>query len=194
MIKSNPTPCTDWAQKLAARHPDDLSPSDRIALKEHLALCRACSEVHSAYQTMEAGIRSLLISKPTPVLSYQLAQLERETAPNPEFSLQSLISLVLSAFSSLMITICWSRFYQKLHTWVLIALALFPQKIAYVSSGSRHTYAIRADNGFTLWQQERYQKHGLVSTVPVRLSGMCFVGAGTAYVSALDFCRYTAQA
>jgi anti-sigma factor RsiW len=194
VIKSNPTPCTDWVQKLSARHPDDLSPSDRIALHEHLASCRACTEVHTSYQTMEAGIRSLLSSKPVPVSSHQFLQLERKAAPVSGFSLPGIISLVLSAFSSLLIKISWSRLYQELHTWVLIAFAHFPQRVAYMSSNSHHTYAIRSGSGFILWQQERYYQHDLISTAPVRWSGMCYIGAGIAYVSALDFCRYTARA
>jgi hypothetical protein len=194
VIKSTPTPCTDWVQKLSARHPDDLSPSDQIALHEHLALCRACTEVHTAYQSMEAGIRSLLISNPTPVLAYQLPQRESKAAPESGYTLTTIISFVLSAISSLLITISWSRFYQQLHTWVLIAFAHFPQRVAYISSNSHHTYAIRSNSGFMLWKQARYQQHDLVPTAPVRWSGMCYMGSGVGYVSALDFCRYTARA
>lgn len=194
MIKSNPTPCIDWAQKLSARHPDDLSPSDRIALHEHLALCRTCEEVHTAYNTMEAGIRSLLSTKPTPVRPGHLARLERKPAPASDFSLPGLITLALSAFSSLLIKISWSRFYQVLHTWMLIILAHFPQRVAYMSSNRHQRYAIRSGSGFVLWQQESYHQYDLVSTSPVRWNGMCYIGAGIAYVSALDFCRYTARA
>lgn len=194
MIKSNPTPCTDWVQKLSARHPDDLSPSDRIALHEHLASCRACTEVHTAYQTMEAGIRSLLISNPTPVLAYHLPQRERKAAPESGCSLPGIFTVILSAISSLLIKISWSRFYQQLYTWVFLALAHFPQRVAYISSNSHHTYAIRSHSGFMLWKQERYHQHDLVPTAPVRWSGMCYIGSGIGYVSALDFCRYTARA
>ncbi len=190
----NPTPCSDWVQKLSARHPDDLSPSERIALNEHLALCQACSKVHSAYQKMEAGIRSLLMSNPEPMLSYQHSQLERKPTLESGISLPGLITLVLSAFSSLFIMISWSSFYHKLHTCMLTALALFPQKVAYVSSNSHYTYAIRSDSGFILWQQNRYQRHNLVCTAPIRWSGVGYIGAGISYVSALDFCRYTARA
>ena len=168
----NPTPCSDWVQKLSARHPDDLSPSDRIALTEHLALCQACSKVHTAYQTMEAGIRSLLMSKPEPMLSYQLSQLERMPALESGLTLPGLITLLLSVFSSLFIAISWSSFWQKLHTWVLIVIAHYPQKVTYVNSNNYHTFAIRSDSGFFLWQQERYQNHDIISTLPTRWSGM----------------------
>jgi hypothetical protein len=193
MIKSNLTPCTNWVQKLSARHPDDLSFSDRIALNEHLALCRACSEVHTAYHTMEAGIRSLLTSKPTPVLSYHLPQLDRKVISRSALSLPDIISFIVSVFSSLFITISLSNIYQKLHAWFVTTLPHFSHKIAYVSANSHYTYAIRSDSGFILWQQKRYQKHNLGLSVPVRLSGISCIGGGIAFASALDFCKYTAQ-
>ncbi len=189
----NPTPCSDWVQKLSARHPDDLSLSDRIALNEHLALCQACSETHAAYKTMEAAIRSLPMSKPVPVFSYQHSQLERKVVFRSALSLPDIISFVLSLFSSLFITISWSSFYQKLHTWFFTTPSLFSHKIAYVSANSHYTYARRSDSGFILWQQKRYQKHNLGLSVPIRLSGISYIGGGIAYASALDFCRYTAQ-
>jgi hypothetical protein len=172
MIKSNPMPCTNWVQKLSARHPGDLSPSDRIALNEHLALCQACSETHAAYKTMEAAIRSLPMSKPMPVLSYQHSQLERKPALESGLTLPGPITLVLSMFSSLFITISWSSFYQKLHTWVLIVIANYPRKVTYVNSNNYHTFAIRSDSGFFLWQHERYQNHDIISTLPMHWSGM----------------------
>lgn len=172
MVKSNLMPCTNWVQKLSARHPDDLSPSDRIALTEHLALCQSCSKVHTAYQTMEAGIRSLLMSKPEPMLSYQHSQLERKPALKSGLTFPGLITLVLSVFSSLFITISWSSFYQKLHTWMLIVIAHYSRKVTYVNSNNYHTFAIRSDSGFFLWQQERYQNHDTISTLPIGWSGM----------------------
>jgi hypothetical protein len=194
MIKSNLLPCTDWVQKLAARNLDDLSISERSALNEHLALCRACNEVHTAYQTLEKSFLNLLSSKPAPVFSLQLPRLESKAVPKLEPSLQNLITLLLSAFSSLFMKISWSQLYQKLHTWVLIALAHFPRQIAYVSSNSHYSYAIRSDSGFILWQQKRYNGHNLVSTVPIRWNGISYAGAGIAYVGALDFCKYAVQA
>jgi hypothetical protein len=193
MIQSNLMPCTDWVQKLSARHPDDLSLSDRIALNEHLALCQACSETHAAYKTMEAAIRSLPMSKPMPVFSYQHSRLERIGVFRSALSLPDIISFVVSVFSSLFITISWSSFYQKLHSWFVTTPSLLSHKIAYVSASSHYTYAMRSDSGFILWQQKRYQKHNLGLSVPIRLGGMSFIGGGIAYASALDFCRYTAQ-
>jgi hypothetical protein len=186
-------PCTDWVQKLAARHPDDLSASDRIALNEHLALCQACSEVHAAYKKMEAAIHSLPMSKPVPVFSYQHSRLERNGVFRSELSLPDMISLAFSVISSLFITSSLSNIYQKLHTWFVTTSSFLSHQIAYVSSNSHYTYAMRSDSGFILWQQKRFQKRNLGLSVPVRLSGISYIGGGIAYVSALDFCRYTAQ-
>ena len=189
----NPTPCSDWVHKLSARHPDDLSPSDRIALKEHLALCQACCEVHAAYKTMDIAIRSLPLCKPVPAFSYQHSDLERNEAFRSGLSLTDFISFVLSMFSSLLITINLSTIYQKIHISFVTTPSLFSNKIAYVSANSLYTYAMRSDSGFILWQQKRYQKYNSGLTVPVRLGGMSSIGGGIAYASALDFCRYTAQ-
>ena len=190
----NPTPCSDWVQKLSARHSDDLTPSERIALKEHLAMCKACCEVHIAYQKMEAGIRSLLVCKPVPFLSQPRPQVARKTRPRSEFFLPDIISFLSSMFTSLFISISLSNIYLKLHCWLLAIPSLFSHKIAYVHSNSHYMYAMRSDSGFILWQQKRYQRHNQLYTVPVRMCGMNYIGGGTAYVIALDFCRYTARA
>ncbi len=189
----NPTPCSNWVQKLAARHPDDLSVSDRIALNEHLALCQACCEVHAAYKTMEAAIRNLPMCKPVPVFSYQHSQHERKVIFRSALSLPEIISFVLSVLISSLSTNSLSKIYQKLHILFVTTLSLFSHKIAFVSASSLYTYAMRSDSGFILWQQKRYQKYPLGLSVPVRLSGSCCAGGGIAYASALDFCRYTAQ-
>jgi hypothetical protein len=168
----NPTPCSDWVQKLSARHPDDLSPSDRFALNDHLALCRACTEVHTAYKTMEAAIRSLPMSKPVPVFSYQHSQLERKVALKSRLALPGLFTLVLSVISSFFIKISWSSFYQKLHTRVLLVIAYYPRRVTYVNSNNYHTFAIRSDSGYFLWKQESFQNDSVISTLPIHWSEM----------------------
>jgi len=190
----NLTPCSDWAQKLSARHSDDLSPSERIALKEHLAMCKACYEVHMVYQTMDAGIRNLLVCNPVPFLSQQRPQLASNVNPGSDFLLPDILSFLSSIFTSFIIGISLSRIYWKLHYWFSIFPSLFSNRIDYVNSSSHNLYAIRSDSGFILWQQKSYHRHNLLYIVPVRMIGMNYVGGGTAYVSALDFCRYTARA
>jgi hypothetical protein len=163
----NPTPCSDWVQKLSARHLDDLSLSDRNALNEHLALCQACCEVHAAYKTLEAVIRNLPMSKPVPALSYQHSRQERSA-----LSLTDIISYVLFVFYSIFIKISWSSFYQKLHTWVLIVITYSPRRVTYVNSNNYQTLAIRSDSGFFLWQHESFQNHSVISTLPIHWSKM----------------------
>jgi hypothetical protein len=193
VIKSKLTPCTDWAQKLSARHPDDLKPSDYLALNEHLACCQACTEVYAAYQMMEIGIRSLIVNSPAIARSFRQSQFAKKESLKSRISLPDPITLILSVFSSLFLMISWSSVFQMVYTMVLTVLAHFPQKIAYFSSNSCYTYAIRSDSGFIVWQQKRYRQHSLCST-PIRWSGIGFIGVGISYVSALDFCRYTASA
>ncbi len=190
----NSTPCSDWVLKLSARHADDLSPTERIALKEHLTMCKTCCEVHNAYQTMDAGIRSLLVCKPVPLLSQQHSQIESKTIPGSEIYLPNIISFLSSIFASLFLSISLSYIYLKLHSWFSAIPSYFSHKITYVHSNSHHLYAVRSESGFILWQQKRYQRHNLLNTVPVRMSGMNYIGGGTAYACAIDFCRYTARA
>jgi hypothetical protein len=166
----NPTPCSDWVLKLSARHPDDLSSYDHIALAEHLEICQACSEVYAAYQTMEVGIRSLLANKTDSIITYQHMQPDRKPALESGHTLTGLITLLFSAFSSVLITISWSSFCHKLHTWILICIAHYPRKVTYVHSNHYHTFAIRSDSGLFLWQQKRFQKHNLLHTIPVRIA------------------------
>ena len=168
----NPTPCSDWVQKLSARHPDDLSPSDRFALNEHLALCRACTEAHTAYKTMEAAIRSLPMSEPLPFFSYQHPRLERTVELKSRLALPALFTLVLSVFSSFFIKISWSSFYQTLHTRLLLVIAYNPRSVTYVNANSFHTFALQSDSGYFLWEQERYQNDGIISTLPMHWSKM----------------------
>jgi hypothetical protein len=194
MIDSTAIPCTDWVQKLSARHQEDLSLAEREALNEHLASCRACNEVYAAYKSLETGIRSLTIATSIPEFSYSSIQSKRKI---PEFapvlSLQSLCLMILATLSSFCLSISRTPVYQKVHTWMLIALASFPRRIAYVNSGNRFVYAMRTDSGYCLWRQKRYQKHELISNSSIRCSGVSYIGIGIAQAAFLDFCRYAVQ-
>ncbi|MDQ2887975.1 MAG: zf-HC2 domain-containing protein [Chloroflexota bacterium] len=61
-----PTPCPLWEEKLAALHPDDLSPLERKALKEHILSCPACEAVLADYYKMHALIRKAFIPQRPP--------------------------------------------------------------------------------------------------------------------------------
>lgn len=54
-----PQPCPQWAARLAARHPDDLTPDEQRALRRHVATCPACAAVLAEYDAMDAGILAL---------------------------------------------------------------------------------------------------------------------------------------
>lgn len=188
-------PCTDWAQKLAARRPDDLSLSDRRALHDHLALCGACNEVYAAYQALEASICSVTMKRPTPEFSYEPFQSLRKPSANAAtLSLQNLLLLLLTTLSSFYVKISWSPLFHTLHTWMLLTISRIPRRVAYASSDNRFLYAMRTDSGYFLWKHKRFRRSELVSNSPIRSSGMLFTGSGTALAAALDFCKYAVQA
>jgi hypothetical protein len=195
MLESIPMPCTDWAQRLAARHQDDLSPADHAALKQHLVCCQACAKVHAAYHAMEVSICSFPGIRPLPGLSYQLSQPMRKVAARKAGpSLRLLVTMGLATLCALFSRISWSKFYQNLQTWILIALTRFPRKIMYVSTDSHYLYAMRSDSGYFLWRQKRFMRYELVSSLPIRCGGMLYAGSGVALASALDFCEYAVRA
>lgn len=67
-------PCAAWAEKLAAKHPDDLSQTEWAELEDHLAHCPACAAVRAEYRLMDERIRdyparqALLNPPPPPLL------------------------------------------------------------------------------------------------------------------------------
>src|SRR5260221_11612608 len=75
--QSLPVPCTAWANRLAALHPNDLTPDEQTAVKNHLASCPACAAVYAAYQEVDARILSLPAVQPS---LQQIARLEASIA------------------------------------------------------------------------------------------------------------------
>mgnify|MGYP001247401726 CR=1 FL=1 len=71
MNKTTVKPCAEWADRLAARHPDDLSPADAAALRQHLQTCTACASVYRSYALMESAIRALPVGEPLAALPQQ---------------------------------------------------------------------------------------------------------------------------
>jgi len=80
------TPCVEWQEKLAATHPDDLSPSHREALERHVASCPACAAVRAEYQAIDALLLGEEDIEPLPVLSTQLLQPRKGPAHVPRMS------------------------------------------------------------------------------------------------------------
>lgn len=66
-----PRPCPQWAARLAARHPDDLTPDEQRALRRHAATCPSCAAVLTEYDAMDAGILALPAVEPLPFASVE---------------------------------------------------------------------------------------------------------------------------
>lgn len=75
-------PCTEWAERLAARHPADISPADRIALNNHIASCESCAAVQAAYRAMEINVRALPTTSLPGLPHESLRQRERLVMPS----------------------------------------------------------------------------------------------------------------
>lgn len=194
MNVSSHTPCSDWAQKLAARHVDDLTPSERIALKEHLGMCGVCNEAYMAYQTMENNLRSLLSYDIAPQISLPSSQEGNSSIQSSELILPDILTLLATLFVTLYSGLCLSKISLKFQSWFILIPALFFHKITYATSSSHYFYAIRSESGYMIWEQNRYQAHDTRCTVPMRMIGINCFSWGTALLSTMDFCKYTARA
>src|SRR5437764_1043 len=75
-------PCTEWSERLAARHPEDISPADRIALNNHIASCESCAAVHAAYRAMEINVRALPATSLPGLPHERLRQREKSVMPS----------------------------------------------------------------------------------------------------------------
>lgn len=73
-----PVPCREWMDKLAAAHSDDLSPSERDALNQHVATCDVCATVRDEYRSMDALILELPVVAPLPVSLIASERLEED--------------------------------------------------------------------------------------------------------------------
>lgn len=60
-------PCAAWAEKLAATHPDDLSPTEQAALEAHVAECPACAAVRAEYRLMDVRILEFPANESQPI-------------------------------------------------------------------------------------------------------------------------------
>lgn len=71
-------PCSFWAEKLAAGHPDDLSLIEQLALQTHLASCPACSAVRAEYEAFWCELERLPAIEPRPGLPARLLEIWQE--------------------------------------------------------------------------------------------------------------------
>ena len=61
-------PCAAWTEKLAARHPGDLSTDECAGLNAHIAVCPACAAVSAEYLLIDALILAYPSGGTLPVL------------------------------------------------------------------------------------------------------------------------------
>lgn len=78
MKSTVPRSCNAWATRLAAAHPDDLTPTERADLEAHLASCPACSALAARYAQMDARLLHSPAPDPLPELPAKLLALWAE--------------------------------------------------------------------------------------------------------------------
>jgi len=201
--QSLPVPCTAWANRLAALHPNDLTPDEQTAVKNHLASCPACAAVYAAYQEVDARILSLPAVQPS---LQQIARLDASIADQtqhnprrkPPIIVQERPALPARAPTRL------ARLERRasLLAAVLIVIALAGSAFALFSS--RHTsnstgaktsgtvyavsstgtvYAVDAGSGKTIWSTPLHTK---ASEQFLISGGKIFLGSSDYYLYALQ--------
>jgi hypothetical protein len=84
-----PTPCSDWREKLAATHPDDLTPVAYRLLQAHIASCALCSAISADYEIIGTAISQLPGVDPIPEPSPALLKLLNASAYHADNTLVS---------------------------------------------------------------------------------------------------------
>jgi D-sedoheptulose 7-phosphate isomerase len=85
----NQKPCTEWAEKIAAGHLEDLSAFDRAALETHLKSCAACAKALIDYEAIASRVRAVAREEPLPPLPSGLLRLRDEIAERYDADKQS---------------------------------------------------------------------------------------------------------
>lgn len=210
--QSLPVPCAAWANRLAALHPADLAPDEKAALKKHIAGCSDCAAVYTAYQEVDALIKSLPVVQPFP---QRVAQLERmiadQTHDHPRWKPASNTRehRPLPARASTQLARRVSLLAAVLIVMVLVAsaFALFSahhntsistgkQGIIYSVSGNAPgystVYALDAATGQTIWSTPL---HMLSNGRPLHVGKTIFlslmhVSGSTIFLSSSDYYLY----
>lgn len=73
--------CKNWGEKIAARHPEDLSSAERAALHQHLLECSQCARAYEAFNRLEARIHELPQAASLPSLLPKLQAIQQDPAP-----------------------------------------------------------------------------------------------------------------
>jgi FOG: WD40-like repeat len=87
-------PCSQWEEKLAALHTDDLLPSEKAELYMHLATCNACKETLYAYRQQHDLISQLSINNPPVDLPVKLLEIKAACTAHPEEAYQASIHAI----------------------------------------------------------------------------------------------------
>src|SRR5258708_4541368 len=202
--QSLPVPCTAWANRLAALHPNDLTPDEQTAVKNHIASCPACAAVYAAYQEVDARILSLPAGRPS---LHKIARRDASFADQPQNNprrkppavVQERPALPARAPTRL------ARLERRasLLAAVLIVIALAGSAFAlfssrhisnstganasgtfYAVSSSGTVYAVDAGSGKTIWSTPLHTK----------ASEQLLSSGGKNFLGSRDFCLYALQA
>ena len=71
-------PCPEWAEKLAALHPVDLTSAEQDELSVHLASCSSCAQAYKDYKHLASLVRDLATAEAPPELLPGLPELPDE--------------------------------------------------------------------------------------------------------------------
>ncbi len=201
--QSLPVPCTAWANRLAALHPNDLTPDEQTAVKNHLASCPACAAVYAAYQEVDARILSLPAVQPS---LQQIARLDAsiadQTQNNPRRKPPAVVQErpALPARAPTRLARLERRASLLAAVLIVIALAgsafaLFSSRhtsnstgaktsgTVYAVSSSGTVYAVDAGSGKTIWSTPLHTK---ASEQFLISGGKIFLGSSDYYLYALQ--------
>ncbi|MHB8596491.1 MAG: hypothetical protein ACYDER_06735 [Ktedonobacteraceae bacterium] len=121
------TPCTEWEEQLAARHPEDLSLAEHIALNKHMATCSACAETYADYDLLTSCIRALPQSVMQPLPHFLFASQKQE---EQMIAHDNLVAISLAKKSDNIPAPRYSRFAHSLN----IASAILAVAVIIVSA------------------------------------------------------------
>ncbi len=185
--QSLPVPCTAWANRLAALHPNDLTPDEQTAVKNHIASCPACAAVYAAYQEVDARILSLPAVQPS---LQQIARLDASIAERPALPARAPTRLArlerrasLLAAVLIVIALAGSAFalFSSRHTSNSTGAKTSGTVYAVSSSGT--VYAVDAGSGKTIWSTPLHTK---ASEQFLISGGKIFLGSSDYYLYALQ--------
>jgi len=202
-------PCADWADSLAARHPDDLAPDEQAALQAHLVNCPNCAAVYAAWQAVDAHILRLPAVQPTPQQIARINALVADPAPStsrraPVLAPGATAPRRLAPVGRISARLAHSGQQVSSLVAVLLVLALIGSAVAlfatrhggpnmvgagapgvlYAVSSTGTAYAVDAASGKTLWSTPLHMK----------ASEQFVVSGDTLYIGSSEYTLYALNA